>query len=73
MLPILWIVGVQFTETVTKVKIGNYLVSVNLQFPQLDNCGWHVSILLPYDIKFDIGNTRRHSAKNIADIWCAVC
>ena len=26
-IPILWIVGVQFTETVTEVKIGNYLVS----------------------------------------------
>ena len=25
-LPILWIVGVQFTETLTEVKIGYYLV-----------------------------------------------
>ena len=25
-LPILWIVGVQFTETATEVNVGNYLV-----------------------------------------------
>ena len=25
-LPILWILGVQFTETVTEVTIGNYLL-----------------------------------------------
>ena len=70
-IPILWIVGVQFTETVTEVKSGNYLVS-SFVIWQLDNCGWHVSILLPYGTEFNIGNVRRYSAPNIVDSRCAV-
>ena len=47
------------------------ILCVNLQFGQLDNCGWHDSILLPNGIEFNIGNTR-YSAPNIVDSRCAV-
>ena len=44
-LPILWIVGVQFIDTVQAVMIDNCHSLVNLQFFLQGNCGWHVSIL----------------------------
>ena len=65
-LPILWIVGMQFTETVHRQWFITIFCWI-CNFFYLISLDWHVNILLPYGISFYIGSTWGHSAHNIVD------
>ena len=71
-LQILRILGVQFTETVTEVKMWQLSCLFICNLVNSITVDGMVSILLPYVIEFNIGNGRTYSVPNIVDSRCAV-
>ena len=69
MLQVWRLLGVQFTENRRVGKNGQTIVCVHLLFGQLDYCGWHVSILLPYgtEVLTLVTYVGRYSAPIIVD------